>query len=482
MRVLLVLPALGKSVTTHLGLAQVSAVLREEGHETALLTVRRPVRRERFLRAVRDFAPGLVACTAVTHHWPRVREWIGWMQAAQPDLPVAVGGVHATVSPESVQACAGVDYVVRGEGEAPVRRLARALAGGQTPSHMPGLHVRNGTGWNETPPAAFCQDLDALPLPDRTLFAAERGGDFPVMAGRGCPFDCSYCCNHLLKAVQPGRYVRMRSAGRVLEEIARGREAQTVRRVIFEDDTFTLQKEWLRSFLPRYRREIDLPFVANARVGLLDRDTARALKDAGCDYVSIGVECGNDTLRREVLGRDMTNNQIRETFAITKEVGLATYAFYMIGFPGETLAMARETLALHEELQPEAGFQISVVYPYPHTRLWDIAQERGLLGPEGDGGPAKDSFEGGTSTLRLDSMRPDELRALYDEFERRRLESTFTDRYLASNYPWAGVPVRIASAVAGKARVVRWAKAARDRLEPALVLRRSTYEPEGAKS
>lgn len=465
MRVLLLLPADGKSVTVHLGLGQLSAALRAAGHETALLKVNRAVSRRRFLAQALGWEPELFAASCVTHHWPRVTEWAGWLKAARPGVPFTVGGPHVTVTPEAALECPHVDAAIAGEGERSLPRLVAAYAAGENQRGIPGTAVRGESGCEFTPPEQFCQNLDELPLADRSIFTPSR--DFPVMAGRGCPFDCSYCCNHILKKAQGGRYVRMRSPERVIEEIRLGRTQGEIRRVVFEDDTFTLMREWLAEFLPLYREEIGLPFVANARVGNFDRETARLLKQAGCDYVLIGVESGCESLRRDILNRRMTNAEIIETFDMARSEGLATYAYYMVGFPGETAAMARETMELHRRLRPEAGFQISVFYPYPNTRLWEIARDRGLL----QAGEDKATFEGGWSTLELKDMTRSELGAIYAEFERMRLESSFADRYISSNYPWARLPVALAGVALGRARALRWAKRVRDRMLPTLEFR-----------
>ncbi len=475
MRILLVLPAFGKSVTTHLGLAQVSACLRAAGHETALVKLNRPARREKFLRVVRGWQPRIVGFTCVTHHWQQVNEWAAWIKDAAPRIVTCVGGPHPTVDPDQVMRADAIDLVVTGEGEAAMSAVAARLADGRALDELqgiPGVAVRTASGWQRCEPADFINDLDALPFVDRTIFGPEAGGDMPVMAGRGCPFNCTYCCNHILRRVQPGRYVRMRSPAHVIAEIRLERSRRQVRRVVFEDDTFTLRREWLLDFLEQYSREVGLPFVCNARVGNFDARSARALKRAGCDYVAIGVESGCEDLRRNLLGRDMTNARIIETFDLARQEGLATYAFYMIGFPTETPAMAQMTMDLHLRLRPEAGFQISVFYPYPNTRLWEIARDEGVLREQAD----KVTFEGGVSTLALKHMSRAELLALYERFERMRLESSFSERYLQSNYPWARMPVKVLGRVFGRARILRWARSMRDRLEPDLEFFPSTCE------
>ena len=82
------------------------------------------------------------------------------------------------------------------------------------------------------------------------------------MVGRGCPFNCAYCCNRMLRDLYRGKgnYVRRHSVDRVLGEINKAKANYEIRSIDFIDDDFISDKGWLHSFLDRYRKEIQLPF------------------------------------------------------------------------------------------------------------------------------------------------------------------------------------------------------------------------------
>ncbi len=99
------------------------------------------------------------------------------------------------------------------------------------------------------------------------------------MSGLGCPYECNFCFNHALKrlCLGKGRFVRMRSPQNVIEEIKKvARDYPTMKRVKFEDDTFTLNKRWVMEFLPQYRAEVGMPFACYSRADCVDDELARA--------------------------------------------------------------------------------------------------------------------------------------------------------------------------------------------------------------
>jgi len=114
-------------------------------------------------------------------------------------------------------------------------------------------------------------DLDSLPFSDRVIFDYQRALDqdhrADFMAGRGCPFNCSYCINKFEQKLAPGSYVHYRSVANVPTEIKMVLEQYNgIESICFQDDTFALKKTWLTEFCQRYKHEIRLPFACNLRI------------------------------------------------------------------------------------------------------------------------------------------------------------------------------------------------------------------------
>lgn len=204
------------------------------------------------------------------------------------------------------------------------------------------------------------------------------------MTSRGCPFNCTYCFNHAYKeiyGVANRQYVRRRSVENVIAELVHLRKTQRIRSVYFLDDTFILDKAYTLALMEAYRREIGLPFYCLVRADLVDDDICRALKEAGCAYVALGVESGSERLRRQVLNRYMSNRQILEAARLIKRHRLKLITINMLCLPTETLDDMLATVDLNLRLRPD-GLFTHTFYPYPGTALCAFARKQGLLSDE----------------------------------------------------------------------------------------------------
>jgi radical SAM superfamily enzyme YgiQ (UPF0313 family) len=102
------------------------------------------------------------------------------------------------------------------------------------------------------------------------------------------------------------------------------------------------------------------------------------LKAAGCNLICYGIEAGNDELRNKVLVKKVDRDKIITAFRKTKERGIKTLAFNMVGLPGETPEMIEETIALNLEVKTDVPF-VSVFRPYPGTPLYDLCEKNGWI-------------------------------------------------------------------------------------------------------
>ena len=123
------------------------------------------------------------------------------------------------------------------------------------------------------------------------------------------------------------------------------------------------------------------------------------LRKAGCFRVHVAVETGSPWLRKEVLNRDISDEQIVETFAFLKEAGLRCLAFNMLGIPFETEETIQQTVALNRRIRPDR-VHVTLFQPYPGTALFHLCEEKGLLEP----GAAGDYY--GEVTMVKNPMLP----------------------------------------------------------------------------
>jgi anaerobic magnesium-protoporphyrin IX monomethyl ester cyclase len=407
------------------GLGYLSSVLKRAGHQTALIYLDHEPTEDAFMAQLAAIEPQLVAFSCTTHQHPYAERCAGWIKHSRSGMVTLVGGAHATLVPDQLLASSHFDLVCVGEGEYPVLDLAMAMQAGEDFASIPNLWLRRNGEAIRNPLRPLIADLDGIPFADRELFDFEQilaanDGWVDLMAGRGCPYSCTYCSNPGLRERFKGlgKYVRFRSVDNVLAEIRSLAKRYAVKTLNFQDDVFTLDRNWVLQFAQKYGEEFAVPFWINSRVERInDEEMVTALARAGCRGVRIGLESGNEELRASVLKRRMSNDEIRQAFALARKYGLDVYTCNMLGIPGETAEMIEETIALNRELQP-AGMQFSVFYPYPMTELHDLCVREGYL----EQGEKLDSYYERKSILQLPTLSDEELELEYDRFQQLKIE------------------------------------------------------------
>lgn len=369
-----------------LGAMHIAALLKQHGHTCESMNL---AAEKDLVAAVRERDPQLLAFSATTGYHRRL------VRASQEikkslDILSIFGGPHPSYSPEMIEQD-GVDIVCRGEGEYPMLELVEALEAGKDFANISNLWVKRNGRIHRNPLRSFVHDLDSLPWPDR-----EISTPFPqlcalpalyiedvrcFMGGRGCPYDCSYCFNHLAKRLAPGRYVRWRSVENLLAELEAVKAQYGMRFVEFQDDTFVLNVDWLEEFCAHYRQRIGIPFLCNVRADLVTDRVSRTLADAGCMRVFVGLEAGNDHIRRVVLNRDISREQLIAASRSLQAHGIRVSTLNMFGLPFETIDTVLETIELNLACRPQQTCLYFYV-PYPGTRLAQIAMAEGFFHAE----------------------------------------------------------------------------------------------------
>jgi radical SAM superfamily enzyme YgiQ (UPF0313 family) len=372
------------------GLASIAACLRQAGHQVGLYHMVNPGGHDAFVKAVRRHAPDVAGFSVHSATFAMSSRYARWAKEAGVPLVVA-GGAHAMMLPEQTLA-AGFDIVCIGEGERPMVELCDRLQRGEDITTVPSLHVKTGNGVVANPTAPLMEDLDKLPYPYFGLFDFRRLVSSQTYTGlarisRGCPYSCTYCCNRQIRALYPNprSYVRTRSpAGAIGYLKALCSAYPQMRYVNFMDDILHPDEAWLEEFVPMYKQEIGLPFLAQHRPGLLTERAAYLLRDAGCYELHFGLESGNQEMRHKILKRgNISDQQIIETFRLCKKYDITTGAYNMIGLPFETMAMALETIKLNAVVAPNRVFN-PIFTPYPGTELHRVAAEAGLAPEQPD--------------------------------------------------------------------------------------------------
>ncbi len=367
------------------GLAALSAYLKEHGHQATLYHLTAPVNQEEFQERLNQEDPGLVAFSVRTSNFPFVQNYAGWVKKAGGYLTVA-GSYHATIAPEETISTPGIDIVNLGEGELSLLELVKTLDKGGDYTKIENFWVKQGDNIIKNPVRPLVEDLDSLPLPDFELF------DYPelessaiktasLMLSRGCPYNCTYCCNHQIREVYPNKrsYTRFRSPDRSIEYIKKIIDNYDfIEYISFMDNILPMKKDWFVEFTELYKKEINLPFACNFRVNLVTEDVVKILKDAGCYRLHFGVESGNDYIRNDILNRKISREQVINAFKACRDAEISTLAYNMVGLPFEDRAKALDTIKLNAEIQTDRALA-AIFYPYPNTKAYEMSVEAGFI-------------------------------------------------------------------------------------------------------
>jgi len=412
MRVLFIYSDLGSFLPIHFphGIGYLSAVLKSQGYQTGLFYLSEWWPQEKFETELKIFDPALVAFSSTSHQYPHLIKIAELVKEILPRVPIIFGGVHATLASEELLAHPALDIICRAEGEEPILELAQSLEQGKEYAHIKNLWVKYKKELIKNPLRPLLANLDSLPFSDRELLnypelLKQNNGRLSLLAGRGCPFSCSYCANQAKKQLyhQDPNYLRFRSVDNLLGEIKICSEKYQIKTLDFDDDIFIFNREWLEEFLEKYPQNFSYPFWVNIHPSLADKEIYQKLADAGCEMVKIGLESGSETVRRKIMNRKITQAQIVNAFQWAEESGIRTWSFNMVGLPEESAEDLLETYKLNQQIFPD-HMQVSIFNPYPGTLLYQICQERGYLKR-----PLKETYFSPETTLEFDSLSPPEI-------------------------------------------------------------------------
>lgn len=421
MKILLVHPKLEDNFFNEiqlppLGLAYIAAVLRSNGHAVSIFDSIFCKNQLRDIRAaVINDRPDIVGITATSSLVKISLKMACLIKSINPRIATVLGGVHPTVFPHQVIQSPDVDYVVCGEGEQSMLALVRAIEEAEEPKGIPGVVYKKNGEIIANGPAEPIADLDTLPFPAYELLPLRRYHSLQIsrrpfasmITSRGCPYECIFCSARLIM----GKQYRFNSPERTVEEIKYLMKRFQVREVLFKDSEFTLHMGRIERICDLLINEgVDIAWSCNGRIGRMSRDLLKRMRGAGCRLIEYGVESGDE----EILGRlnkQIRVDEVKQTFALTREAGMKTIANFMIGNPGETRESIEKTFRLAKDIRPDYC-DISYLTPFPGTKLYDLARARGWLLDSYD--PSRIRVD--ECTMNATRMSTEELRKSFQKF------------------------------------------------------------------
>jgi len=399
-RPLSVIKPLGSPLYIQFGISYLSSFLKQSGHDTKLLILSKSFVNKNYgiiRKKIENFKPDIIGFYSVTSQYKFISDTAEFIKSNYPEIFLIIGGPHATLNPEKT-ADDNFDAICIGDGEMPMLELTNMLKKSEFPSKIKNLWIKKNGIIEKNQTAPFNENIDLLPFPDRTIW--EEHIDYipnflekniSILLGRGCPYSCSYCCNHALRKIADGNYVRFRSPQNIIEEIKLIHEKYFQENNIYlEIESFSSNKGWAVKVcdeIEKYNKSLDVPlrFDLNIRITAnADFDILfEACKRANITHLNIGLESGSERVRKNILQRNYSNSDVIKTVNLAKKYELNYNFFVMIGIPGETTEDFKETIRICRICQPKEIY-LSIFYPYPGTDLYKLCKKMNLLQEEMD--------------------------------------------------------------------------------------------------
>ena len=364
-----------------LGIGYLAAVLEKNGYTVDVIDcqVQKPTKKE-LENELNRLQPDVIGVTSTTLTYKSATEIVKTAKESCPDSLTIMGGPHVTVLDEqTLNEQPEVDIVVRGEGEQTLLELVDLASKSNLKDlgAVAGISFRKDRKIVQTPDRPFIQNIDELPYPAFKHFQISNYRLFgktylPVITSRGCPFQCTFC----LASQMCGRRFRARSPKNVVDELEFLRDTYEADAFSFYDDTFTFDRKRARDICEEMKsRKVDLHWDCRTRVDRITEKDLAILMDANCQLIHFGVESGSQKML-DAMKKGTTVEQNERAIKWAKEVGISVAISVVVGYPGETPDMLKQTLDFIQKTHPDYVY-MCVAIPYPGTELYDLLQELG---------------------------------------------------------------------------------------------------------
>ncbi len=382
-----------------IGVQYISSVLKQAGHEVRLFmdpllfaddviaieSLNRLFDYKKILvKQLKDYQPDIIGFSVVSDFY----QWACGMARLikiEMDVPIIFGGMHPSSVPERVIKNEFVDIVCVGEGEYPMLELVESMAKGKIDYSIKNLWFKKGEKIIRNEVRPLLEDLDSLPMPDKEIFYSEsphyiRRYPYLIVTTRGCPYRCSYCGHSCLGPIYEGkgRYLRQRSVENVIKELSESKNKYKIKHIVFMDDCFGHDRQWLKEFSLQYKEKINLKFICVMHPSDISEETVRYLKTAGCRAIFLGIQSWNERIREQLLGRKISNRVLREAIQKVQKAKIEILVDNIFDLPGQTEDDITQAALIYSGLKPTRIYYYMLRY-YPNTAITKQARDEGWI-------------------------------------------------------------------------------------------------------
>ncbi len=325
----------------------------------------------------------VVGITAMTFTLIDVFKTTRLIRKIMPTAKIVLGGPHVHLYPDETIRRPEVDFLMQGEGELAFLQLLNNLDNpGAWPAIKGLVYLDKDNRIRNNGIAPSMEQLDKLGFParhlvnvrDYTSLLGRENVITTMFTSRGCPFRCTFC-DRPYSPVLSG--FRWRSAISVADEMEVCLSLG-IKEAFIYDDTFTVRRDRVFELCDEIeRRKINFRWDVRAHVNTVTPDLLARMKQAGCDRIHYGVECGNDRMLK-VIKKNATIARVRQAVGWTRQVGMEVLCYFIIGQQTETAADIADSMSLARALNPNY-VHFTIFCPYPGTEIYFEGLKRGVI-------------------------------------------------------------------------------------------------------
>lgn len=368
-----------------MGLLYLASVVRKNGCKTGVVEASSlNLSYGETVRQILSLSPDYVGITATTVSIFHAAKLAKKIKERNKDIKVIIGGPHLTAVPkETMELFSNLDFAVVGEGEETIVELLNSLTNKGTIEGVGSVVYRQNGNIHVTDRRKLIDNLDMLPFPAWDILTDFPQGYHPVaircrrypaahlLTSRGCPHKCIFCDT----SVFTHKY-RAFSSEYILEMIKILYQKYGIREILFEDDVFVIFKKRLIEICEGLLKEnLKISWSCLGRANAVKPDVLKLMKRAGCWQIGFGIESGDQKIL-DFAHKMITLKQMEQAVRWTKEAGMETKGFFILGFPLETEESIMNTINFSKRIMLD-DISVNLMTPFPGSEIYNIADKYG---------------------------------------------------------------------------------------------------------
>ncbi|UCB59908.1 MAG: cobalamin-dependent protein [Candidatus Bathyarchaeota archaeon] len=370
-----------------LGILYIATLLRQEGIEVAILDqAAEGYSIKETIQWVEKQNPDILGFSALASSGRNAARIAQKVKQNDSDIITVFGNYYATFNDYRIlETYPQVDIAVRGEGEETTKELVQALEERRPLRKVKGITFREKNKLYATPDRPLIENIDALPIPDRTMLNVDYHSTLvgaigapkkftTLLSSRGCPYRCRFCgCQNIVHGTW-----RPRSVEKTLEELQL-LASEGYRQFLFVDDSFTInQKRIIKLCREIIREKLDIDWMCEGRVNHASYGLMRSMVKAGCKIIYFGIESANQRIL-DYYRKQITPQQSKTAVKAARKAGMdIIVGSFIVGAPTETRQEICKTLKFAQEIPLDIP-QYNILGIFPGMAIWNEAKAEGHL-------------------------------------------------------------------------------------------------------